>query len=295
MAGARSKKAPARARSMPPCCRPSDPRADVGAALSAAIAWPGEAGSSDRSARGSAGLGARRAAATSDDHDDARVGIAARRAGQPLDATPARRVDRQRVLRRRLPARLASESKVFARSVRVLLRSDGQSPSNRPLSRRVPGVLVQRKWLGGIGNGFTSAPAASIDASADGRFTRLVLLVELRTDADFHVVATLEECHGSPSFADEFKARDKTWLEGIWNGRYLKPGAQFMSSTAIPPPAHTRLHHFIRNEEELVTRRNVESFARFLVNKGAFFLPSIQRASAHQINAPAPSSAMANG
>ena len=122
------------------------------------------------------------------------------------------------MLRRRL-ARLASESKVLVRSVRVLLRSDSQSPSNRPLSRRVPGVLVQRKWLGGVGNCFTSAPTAPIDASSDGRFAGLVLLVEFRTDADFHVVATLEECHGSPSFADEFKARYKAWLEDIWNGR----------------------------------------------------------------------------
>ena len=75
----------------------------------------------------------------------------------------------------------------------------------------------QRKWFRGVGNCFTSAPAASIDASADGHFTRLVLLVELRTDADFYVVATLEECHGSPSFADEFKARDKAWWEGNQN------------------------------------------------------------------------------
>jgi len=72
------------------------------------------------------------------------------------------------------------------------------------------GMLVQRKWLGGLGTDFTSAAAASIDASADGRFTRIVLLVELRTDADFHVGATLEECYGSPSFADEFKALCKT-------------------------------------------------------------------------------------
>jgi hypothetical protein len=94
--------------------------------------------------------------------------------------------------------------------MRFLLRSDSQSPSNCPLRGRVPGVFVQRKWLGGIGNSFTSAPEASIDASSDGRFSGLVLLVELRTDADFYVVATLEECHGSPSFADEFKARYKT-------------------------------------------------------------------------------------
>jgi hypothetical protein len=140
----------------------------------------------------------------------------------------------------------ASASKVFVRSVRFLLRRDRQSPSNCPLSRRVPGVFVQRQWPGGVGDGFTSAPAASIDTSADGRFSGLVLLVELRTDADFYVVATLEERHGSPSFADEFTARCKTWLEDIWNGRYLAPGAQFMSSTAMPPPAQTRLHHFIR-------------------------------------------------
>jgi hypothetical protein len=49
-----------------------------------------------------------------------------------------------------------------------------------------------------------------------------------------------------PRFADEFKARYRKWLKDIWNGRYLAPGAQFMSSTAIPPPAQTRLHHFIR-------------------------------------------------
>ncbi len=52
-----------------------------------------------------------------------------------------------------------------------------------------------------------------------------------------------------PSFADEFKAPYKTWLEDIWNGRYLAPGAQFMSSTAMPPPAQTKLHHFIRTKK----------------------------------------------
>jgi hypothetical protein len=133
--------------------------------------------------------------------------------------------------------------------VRFLLRSNSQSPSNCPLSPRVPGVFVQRQWSGAVGNGLTSAPAASIDASSDGRFSGLVLLVELRTDADFYVVATLEERHGSPSVADEFTARCKTWLEDIWNGRYLRPGAQFMSSTAMPPPAQTKLHHFIRTKK----------------------------------------------
>ena len=115
---------------------------------------------------------------------------------------------------------MASQSKIFVRSVRVLLRSDSQAPSNCTLSRRVPGVFVQGKWSGGVGNDLASAPTAPIDASSEGRFAGLVLLVELRTDADFYVVATLEECHGSPSFADEFKAPYKTWLEDIWNGRY---------------------------------------------------------------------------
>jgi hypothetical protein len=36
----------------------------------------------------------------------------------------------------------------------------------------------------------------------DRRFSGLVLLVELRTDADFYVIAAPEECHGSLSFAD---------------------------------------------------------------------------------------------
>ena len=81
-----------------------------------------------------------------------------------------------------------------------LLRGDSQPPSNRPLSGQVPGVFVHRKRLGGIGDGFTTTPAASIDAGSAGRVSGLILLVELRTDADFYVVATLEECHESPSF-----------------------------------------------------------------------------------------------
>jgi len=101
------------------------------------------------------------------------------------------------------------------RLVRFRLRSDSQSPSNCTLSRRVPGVFVQRKRSGGVGNDFTAAPAASIDARPNGRFSGPILLVELRTDADFHVVATLEECHGSPLFVDDLEARCRRWLEDI--------------------------------------------------------------------------------
>jgi hypothetical protein len=79
------------------------------------------------------------------------------------------------------------------------LRGDGQPPSNCPLSRRVLGMVLQRKRCGGLGNDFASASAASIDARMVGFFSGLVLLVELRTVADFYVVAAPEERHGSPS------------------------------------------------------------------------------------------------
>ena len=82
--------------------------------------------------------------------------------------------------------------------MRFLLRGDGQSPANCPLSRRVPGVALQRKRFGGLGNDFASASAASIDARMVRCFSRLVLLVELRTAADFYVIAAPEERHGSP-------------------------------------------------------------------------------------------------
>jgi hypothetical protein len=62
-------------------------------------------------------------------------------------------------------------------------------------------VLRQRERLGGLGNDFTSASSASIDAGMDRRFSGLVLLIELGTDADFYVMAPPEECHGSLSFA----------------------------------------------------------------------------------------------
>src|SRR6188508_2277104 len=84
--------------------------------------------------------------------------------------------------------------------MRFLLRGDGQSPANCPLSRRVPGVALQRKRFGGLGNDFASASAASIDARMVRCFSRLVLLVELRTAADFDVIAPPEERHRSSSF-----------------------------------------------------------------------------------------------
>jgi hypothetical protein len=89
-----------------------------------------------------------------------------------------------------------------ARSVGFGPRGDSKSPANYPLSRRVPGVFVQRERSGGLGNDFTSASPASIDAGMERRLSGPVFLVELRTDADFYVIAAPEECHGSLSFAD---------------------------------------------------------------------------------------------
>jgi hypothetical protein len=101
-------------------------------------------------------------------------------------------------------------------------------------------VFVRRKWFGGVGNYFTSAPAASIDTRSDGRFSGLVLLVELRTDADFYVVATLEECHGSPSFVDELKARYKKWLEDIGPDCWSAVAKAISTQVVAPSPADKR-------------------------------------------------------
>jgi hypothetical protein len=90
-------------------------------------------------------------------------------------------------------------------------------------------VFVQRQWSGGVGNDFTAAPAASIDARPDGRFSGPILLVELRTDADFHVVATLEECHGSALFVDDLEACCRKWLEDIGRDRRM-PVAKAVST-----------------------------------------------------------------
>jgi hypothetical protein len=61
-------------------------------------------------------------------------------------------------------------------------------------------MVLQRKRFGGLGNDFAAASAASIDAWMAGCFSGLVLLVELRTVADFDVIAAPEERHRSPSF-----------------------------------------------------------------------------------------------
>jgi hypothetical protein len=116
--------------------------------------------------------------------------------------------------------------------MRFRLCSDGQSPTNCALSRRVPGVFVPRKGSGGVGKGFTAAPAASIDARPDRSFSRRILPVELRTDADFHVVTTLEECHGSPLFVDGLEAYCRRWLEDIGRGHRM-PVAKAVSTQVI--------------------------------------------------------------
>ena len=104
----------------------------------------------------------------------------------------------------------------------------------------MPGVFVQRKCLGGVGNCFTSAPAASIDAGSDGRFSGLIFLVELRTDADFYVVATLKECHGSPSFVDELTARHEKWPKDIGPDGWTSIANAISLQVIAPFPADIR-------------------------------------------------------
>ena len=110
------------------------------------------------------------------------------------------------------------------------LRGDGQTPSNCPLSRRMLGVLLQRKRFEGLGNDFASASPASIDARMIRGFSGLILLVELRTNADFYVIAAPKECHGSPSF-DEFGRRYE-----IQRHLYVGTSVQTGSSTRCRCP-----------------------------------------------------------
>jgi hypothetical protein len=84
------------------------------------------------------------------------------------------------------------------RLVRFVLRGDGQSPSNWPLGRRVPWVSICRERLGGLGDDLTATSPASIDSRMNRRFSGSVLFVELRTDADFYVVAAPEQRHDRP-------------------------------------------------------------------------------------------------
>jgi hypothetical protein len=139
------------------------------------------------------------------------------------------------------------------RLVRFRLRSDSQAPSNGALSWRVPGVLVQRKWFRGVGNCFTSTPAASIDARSEGRFSGLIFLVELRTDADFYVVAAPEECHRRPSFAELNAGNSAVSCRQAWDSAHMSSRTRQKGTSAAHrpygPAAHRlsglmcRLHH----------------------------------------------------
>jgi hypothetical protein len=53
------------------------------------------------------------------------------------------------------------------------------------------------------------------------RFSGLVLLVELRTDADFYVIAALEECHGSPSFAELDAGNSAVFCRKTWDSAQM--------------------------------------------------------------------------
>ena len=112
-----------------------------------------------------------------------------------------------------------------------LLRGDGQSPANCALSRRVPGVALKRKRFGGLGNDFASASAASIDARMAGCFSGLVLLVELRTAADFYVIAPPEERHRSSSLVHKPQPLDGRTVAALCGrpaARVLRKDAGYM-------------------------------------------------------------------
>jgi hypothetical protein len=67
-------------------------------------------------------------------------------------------------------------------------------------------VFLQRQRLGGIGHDFASTSSASIDARMLGRFSGPILPIEVRTDADFHIIAAPEECHRSSSWPKDVAA-----------------------------------------------------------------------------------------
>src|SRR3954467_793091 len=111
-----------------------------------------------------------------------------------------------------VPSGLGASQEPSAGLVWFFLRGDGQTPSNCPLSRRVLGVVLQGKRLEGLGNDFASASTASIDARMVRRFSGLIFLVEIPTDADFYVIAAPKERHGSPSFVR--RPQPFPWAEG---------------------------------------------------------------------------------
>jgi hypothetical protein len=65
------------------------------------------------------------------------------------------------------------------------------------------GMVLKRQRLKRFGNDFASASLASINPGMARRFSGSIFLVELRTDADFYVIAAPKERHGRPSFDKE--------------------------------------------------------------------------------------------
>ncbi len=79
-------------------------------------------------------------------------------------------------------------------------------------------MFLRRERFIGLGNDLTSTSPASIDTRMDGRFFGLVLFVELRTDADFHVIAASEQRHESSSVADHIGPEYAEWLQAAEAG-----------------------------------------------------------------------------
>jgi hypothetical protein len=79
-------------------------------------------------------------------------------------------------------------------------------------------VFLRRERFVGLGNDLAATSPASIDARVDWQFPGPILLVELRTAADFHVIAAPEQRHDPFSFADHFGPDYAEWLGPAYAG-----------------------------------------------------------------------------
>jgi hypothetical protein len=103
--------------------------------------------------------------------------------------------------RRRGSTRPRRRTRHSSTLVRFVLCSDSQSPSNWPLGRRMPRMILRRERFRALRNNLASTSSASIDSRMDRCCFRLVLLVELRAYADFYVIAAPKHRHDRPPSA----------------------------------------------------------------------------------------------
>ena len=106
----------------------------------------------------------------------------------------------------------------------------------------MPGVFVQRKRFKRRRQLLPHPHPLHRRCRSDGRFSGFVFLVELRTDADFDVVAAPEECYGRPSFAELNAGNSAVSCGQTWDSAHLisrtKQKALARPSTLRAPAAH---------------------------------------------------------